>query len=86
MVVVSRCDVKFLFLGVTYHVIDPGQRHARCLEIALDHGADVNNVSAMGFPTLVSACETARYNEEICLLLLARGADATSIEPVRTIL
>ena len=59
------------------------QRHARILDIALQYGADVNNKAKDGKPVFVEACETANDNEQFCLTLLKRGAEANSVYEIK---
>ena len=67
--------MNVLFLGILFYCICPTQRHSKCLEIALKHGADVNNKSKEGMPVFLFACESANENEEACLSLLKKGAN-----------
>ncbi|KAK3583308.1 hypothetical protein CHS0354_038919 [Potamilus streckersoni] len=64
--------------GILFYCISPTQRHAKCLEIAVTHGAEPNNISKEGIPVLLFACETAMENEDMCLLLLKKHADPNS--------
>jgi len=41
---------------------------------------DVNTCSVYGVPVLVHACDTAHENEQICLMMLQKGADPTKRE------
>ena len=61
--------------GVIFHTIASTERHAKCLEMVLNHGANVNNVAADNTPVFVFACDTAADNEQMCITLLERGAD-----------
>ncbi|CAH1262016.1 ANKEF1 [Branchiostoma lanceolatum] len=61
--------------GILFYCICPTQRHTHCLEIALQHGAPVNNKAHDGKPVLTVACSTATENEEMCIKLLEKGAD-----------
>nr|XP_023662539.1 ankyrin repeat and EF-hand domain-containing protein 1 [Paramormyrops kingsleyae] len=61
--------------GVLFYCLSPTKRHMRCLDLALDHMADVNNVSFVGKPVLLLACEQAQDCESMCIALLQRGAD-----------
>ncbi|XP_053315171.1 ankyrin repeat and EF-hand domain-containing protein 1, partial [Spea bombifrons] len=67
--------------GVLFYCISPSKRHLRCLQIALDHGAEVNNRTAEGIPVLLVACEQARECKEICLRLLEKGANPNALNP-----
>ena len=64
-----------LCAGVLFYCIGPTSRHAECGVIALEHGANTNNVTRQGTPILVFACETAADNEDFCLELLKMGAN-----------
>lgn len=72
-------------LGILFYCISPTQRHAKCLEIAVLHGAEVNNTDKQGIPVLLYACETATDNEEMCLLLIQKGAEPNSKQEVTMI-
>lgn len=61
--------------GIIFYCIASTQRHTKCLELALDNGADVKNQAKDGTPVFYMACETANENENMCLTLLERGAD-----------
>ena len=63
------------FAGILFYCISPTERHAKCFEIAVSNGAEVNNMSREGIPVFLSACETAMENEEMCKLLIQKGAD-----------
>ena len=65
----------FHFPGILFYCISPTERHAKCLEIAVVNGAEPNNTSKEGIPVLLNACETAMDNEDMCLLLIQKGAD-----------
>ncbi|XP_067900435.1 ankyrin repeat and EF-hand domain-containing protein 1a [Heterodontus francisci] len=64
--------------GILYYCIAPTSRHLRCLEIALAHGADVNNCANEGKPIFLLACEQAAACSEMCLQILEKGADPNS--------
>ncbi|XP_078086739.1 ankyrin repeat and EF-hand domain-containing protein 1 [Mustelus asterias] len=64
--------------GILYYCIAPTVRHLRCLEIALAHGADINNCSNNGKPVFLLACEQAAACTEMCLQILEKGADPNS--------
>ncbi|XP_048456853.1 ankyrin repeat and EF-hand domain-containing protein 1a [Rhincodon typus] len=64
--------------GILYYCIAPTVRHLRCLEIALAHGADVNNCAHDGKPVFLLACEQAASCTEMCLQILEKGADPNS--------
>jgi hypothetical protein len=36
-----------------FYCITPTERHAKCLEIAVENGAEVNNISKEGIPVLM---------------------------------
>lgn len=69
-------DVLFYCLSASTN------RHKRCLDIVLSHGADVNNTAGTPNPVLVSACEEAGENEAMCLMLLEKGADANATNKI----
>ena len=70
------------FSGILFYCISPTQRHAKCLEIAVINGADPNNTNKDGIPVFLHSCETAMDNEEMCLLLIQKGADPNSKQEV----
>ena len=53
-----------------------------CAKLIVENEADVNNCSRQGLPALVAACETANENEQLCLMMLERGADPNSKDQV----
>ncbi|XP_038607367.1 ankyrin repeat and EF-hand domain-containing protein 1 [Tachyglossus aculeatus] len=65
--------------GVLFYCIVPTKRHYRCVLIALEHGADVNNSTYDGKPVFLKACEEAHDNKDTCLRFLERGADPNAI-------
>ncbi|XP_053565306.1 ankyrin repeat and EF-hand domain-containing protein 1 [Bombina bombina] len=67
--------------GILFYCISPTKRHLRCLDIVLEHGADVNNCTANGIPILLAACECAQECKEMCLKLLQRGANPSAMNP-----
>lgn len=69
-----------------FYCLSPTKRHMRCLDLALDHMADVNNVSFVGKPVLLLACEQARDCESMCIALLQRGADPNATNQVTSFL
>lgn len=71
-----------IFTGILFYCISPTERHAKCLEIAVEHGADPNNISMEGIPVLLYACETAIDNEEACIQLLQKGANPNGKQEV----
>ncbi|XP_062863863.1 ankyrin repeat and EF-hand domain-containing protein 1 isoform X2 [Trichomycterus rosablanca] len=68
--------------GVLFYCISPTKRHARCLQVALNSNANVNNVSNGGTPVFLLACEHAEECESFCISMLERGADANSTHQV----
>jgi len=42
----------------------------------------VNNTDKQGIPVLLHACETAMDNEDMCLLLIQKGAEPNSKQEV----
>ncbi|KAG8443867.1 hypothetical protein GDO86_009164, partial [Hymenochirus boettgeri] len=67
--------------GILFYCISATKRHYRCLQIALDHGANVNNCSNDGVPILLAACEQAGDCKEMCMKLLALGANPNAVNP-----
>ncbi|NXU49567.1 ANKE1 protein, partial [Turnix velox] len=67
--------------GILFYCILPTRRHYHCTQIALDHGADVNNCTADGKPVFLQACERAQDIKEICLNFLERGANPDARNP-----
>ncbi|XP_076004791.1 ankyrin repeat and EF-hand domain-containing protein 1-like [Genypterus blacodes] len=61
--------------GVLFYCIKPTKDHVRCLELALKHKADVNNVSKKGTHVLQMMSERADQCLPMCLSLLEGGAD-----------
>ncbi|TSN30236.1 Ankyrin repeat and EF-hand domain-containing protein 1 [Bagarius yarrelli] len=81
----KRADMKLTDMegkGVLFYCLFPTKRHARCLQVALNSKADVNNVSHAGIPLFLQACEKARECESMCLSLLEVGADPNSVNQV----
>ncbi|KAK3542632.1 hypothetical protein QTP86_031326 [Hemibagrus guttatus] len=68
--------------GILFYCLCPTKRHARCLQVALNNTADVNNVSHAGTPIFLQACENARECEGMCLSLLEKGAEPNSVNQV----
>ncbi|KAF7690083.1 hypothetical protein HF521_011887 [Silurus meridionalis] len=68
--------------GVLFYCLCPTKRHRRCLQVALNNKADVNNVTHAGMPLFLQACENAQECEDMCLRLLERGADPNSANQV----
>ncbi|NXX20313.1 ANKE1 protein, partial [Podargus strigoides] len=67
--------------GVLFYCFSPTRRHYHCTQIALGHGADVNNCTTAGKPVFLQACEHARGIQEICLNFLERGANPHARDP-----
>ncbi|XP_028612859.1 ankyrin repeat and EF-hand domain-containing protein 1 [Grammomys surdaster] len=65
--------------GVLFYCILPTKRHYRCSLIALDHGADVNNITYEGKPVFLKACEEAHDVKDMCLTFLEKGANPNAI-------
>uniref|UniRef100_A0A8C6V164 Ankyrin repeat and EF-hand domain containing 1a n=1 Tax=Neogobius melanostomus TaxID=47308 RepID=A0A8C6V164_9GOBI len=61
--------------GVLFYCIYPTKSHTRCLQVALKHEADANNVSARGIHVFQLMCEHAQECTPKCLLMLEKGAD-----------
>ncbi|XP_041661631.1 ankyrin repeat and EF-hand domain-containing protein 1a [Cheilinus undulatus] len=61
--------------GVLFYCIYPTKGHIRCLQVALQYKADVNNVSAQGLHVLQLMCERAEECTSMCLIMLNAGAD-----------
>ncbi|XP_042550544.1 ankyrin repeat and EF-hand domain-containing protein 1 [Dipodomys spectabilis] len=61
--------------GVLFYCILPTKRHYRCALIALEHGADVNNVTYEGKPVFLRACEEAHDVKDMCMTFLEKGAN-----------
>ncbi|KAI1897840.1 hypothetical protein AGOR_G00087410 [Albula goreensis] len=74
----NRADMRLVDSegrGILFYCISPTKRHRRCLQVALDSSADVNNVSAEGKPLLLLACELGQDCQSMCISILERGAD-----------
>jgi len=74
------------FVGVLFYCISPTTRHEKCMQIVIEHGADVNNTSNDTCPVFLAACEIASQAESSCLKLLEKGADPNSKTEVRYII
>ncbi|RDD43354.1 Ankyrin repeat and EF-hand domain-containing protein 1 [Trichoplax sp. H2] len=59
--------------GVCFYCIYPTKRHYKCLEVAIDNGADVNNVDDTGKSVLIQAAQGG--HEKMVTLLLNAKAD-----------
>ncbi|MGH0149174.1 UNVERIFIED_CONTAM: hypothetical protein FKN15_062839 [Acipenser sinensis] len=66
--------------GILFYCIYPSKRHLRCAQIALKHGADVNNCSLGGKPVFMVACEQAVNCSTMCLNILEREADPNATD------
>ncbi|XP_078503210.1 ankyrin repeat and EF-hand domain-containing protein 1 [Lissotriton helveticus] len=65
--------------GVLFYCSCPTKRHARCVQMVMEYGADVNNSTNAGKSVFLLACEQASECKEMCLKLLERGADPNAI-------
>ncbi|XP_051000673.1 ankyrin repeat and EF-hand domain-containing protein 1 isoform X1 [Acomys russatus] len=72
--------------GVLFYCILPTKRHHRCALIALEHGADVNNVTYEGKPVFLKACEEAHDVKDMCLAFLEKGANPNTINTILKLL
>ncbi|XP_034153463.1 ankyrin repeat and EF-hand domain-containing protein 1 isoform X1 [Esox lucius] len=66
--------------GVLFYCVSPTKRHMRCLEVALDAKADVNNVSTAGKHVFQLACERASDCESMCASILERGTNPNATD------
>jgi len=48
-----------------------------CTQLVMETNINLNACDVHGIPALVHACETAHENEQICLMMLQKGADPT---------
>ncbi|NWR91613.1 ANKE1 protein, partial [Furnarius figulus] len=67
--------------GILFYCLSPTRRHYRCLRIALEYGADVNNCTTAGRSVLLHACEQAHDIKEMCLIFLEKGASPHAKDP-----
>ncbi|XP_072031520.1 ankyrin repeat and EF-hand domain-containing protein 1-like [Amphiura filiformis] len=67
--------------GILFYCILPTSRHGKCTQIAIDAGAEGDNLANDGMPLLVLACQESKENEKICQLLLENKAEANSVQP-----
>ena len=74
--------LMYIHAGILFYCLSPTQRHGKCLNIALMHGADVNNKTKDGIPILLFACEMAAEVEDMVLTILQKGAEATGKQEV----
>nr|XP_056712696.1 ankyrin repeat and EF-hand domain-containing protein 1 [Euleptes europaea] len=65
--------------GILFYCILPTKRHFRCVQMVLEYGADVNNVTFDGKPVFLQACEQAHEMKETCMIFLERGADPNAV-------
>ncbi|XP_043843491.1 ankyrin repeat and EF-hand domain-containing protein 1 isoform X1 [Dromiciops gliroides] len=65
--------------GILFYCLLPTKRHYRCVLIALDNGADVNNCTFEGKPIFLRACEEAHQIKEVCMRFLEKGANPNAI-------
>ncbi|XP_074065554.1 ankyrin repeat and EF-hand domain-containing protein 1 [Macrotis lagotis] len=65
--------------GILFYCLLPTKRHYRCALIALENGADVNNVTFEGKPIFLKACEEAHQIKEMCMRFLEKGANPNAI-------
>ncbi|KAH0511242.1 Ankyrin repeat and EF-hand domain-containing protein 1 [Microtus ochrogaster] len=72
--------------GVLFYCILPTKRHYRCALIALDQGADVNNLTYEGKPVFLKACEEAHDVKDMCLTFLEKGANPNAINSILKLL
>ncbi|XP_024146884.1 ankyrin repeat and EF-hand domain-containing protein 1a [Oryzias melastigma] len=61
--------------GVLFYCISPKKSHARCLRVALENRADVNNISSEGVHVFQLMCEKALVCTPLCLMMVDGGAD-----------
>jgi hypothetical protein len=69
-------DVLFYCLSA------PTSRHDTCMRMALEMNADINGQTIDGTPIFVEACLNATDHKEMCLMLLEKGSDPSSIDDV----
>ncbi|XP_058254653.1 ankyrin repeat and EF-hand domain-containing protein 1-like [Hemibagrus wyckioides] len=67
--------------GLLFYCIGPTGRHKQIMEMALDMKLDVNSTSYTGKSVFMAACEQAKECENLCMLLLERGADVDVADP-----
>ncbi|XP_028253918.1 ankyrin repeat and EF-hand domain-containing protein 1 isoform X2 [Parambassis ranga] len=61
--------------GVLFYCMYPTKSHVNCLQVALNHQADANNVSTQGIHVFQLLCAKAEDCTPLCLILLDGGAD-----------
>ncbi|KAL0969380.1 hypothetical protein UPYG_G00226300 [Umbra pygmaea] len=64
--------------GVLFYCISPTKRHLRCLQVAINNNANVNNMSTTGKSVFLFACERAHDCENMCTFLLEKGVNPNS--------
>ncbi|XP_048366445.1 ankyrin repeat and EF-hand domain-containing protein 1 [Sphaerodactylus townsendi] len=65
--------------GILFYCILPTKRHFRCVNMVLEYGADVNNVTFDGKPVFLQACEQAHEMKDTCMIFLESGADPNAV-------
>uniref|UniRef100_F6X0G0 Ankyrin repeat and EF-hand domain containing 1 n=1 Tax=Monodelphis domestica TaxID=13616 RepID=F6X0G0_MONDO len=65
--------------GILFYCLLPTKRHYRCVLIALENGADVNNCTFDGKPIFLRACEEASQIKDVCLRFLEKGSNPDAI-------
>ncbi|XP_036608522.1 ankyrin repeat and EF-hand domain-containing protein 1 [Trichosurus vulpecula] len=65
--------------GILFYCLLPTKRHYRCVVIALENGADVNNCTFDGKPIFLRACEEAHQIKDVCMRFLEKGANPNAI-------
>ncbi|XP_061569383.1 ankyrin repeat and EF-hand domain-containing protein 1-like [Cololabis saira] len=78
----NQADMKLLDgegKGVLFYCSLPTQSHTSCLQVALENGADVNNVSADGVHVFQQMCEKAPECTPQCLIMVEAGADPSAV-------
>ncbi|KAM9065897.1 ankyrin repeat and EF-hand domain-containing protein 1 isoform 3-T3 [Sarcophilus harrisii] len=68
--------------GILFYCLLPTKRHYRCVLIALENGADVNNCTFDGTPVFLKACEEAHQIKDVCMRLLEKGANPNAINSI----
>ncbi|CAL8352904.1 unnamed protein product [Merluccius merluccius] len=69
--------------GVLFYCLSPTKLHQRCLQVALNSGADPNNTSTAGVPVLLLACQRAlKWGSMGGLSLLEHGANPNAVSQV----
>lgn len=81
-IVFSHSVSSTLILGVLFYLIYPTKCHTRCLQLALECRAEVNNVSAQGTHVFQIMCERAHDCTHLCLIMLNAGTDPNATNQV----